>query len=80
MSSERIKKIWIHFSEIDVYYLTVGHSVRILYLRLMLTTFFFFTVQESCSELVTLLKKAYKFYMFVSVLSSPKYFILPCVS
>ena len=41
ISPERIKNMDtknVHFSEIHVYYLAVGHSVRILYLRLMPTT------------------------------------------
>ena len=83
ISPERIKNMDtknVNFSEIHVYYLSVGHSVSIYIWGWCRQPLFFFTVQELCSEHVTLLKKAYKFYMFVSVLSSPKYFILPCVS
>ena len=59
MSPERIKNMDtknVYFSEIHVYYLAVGHSVSILYLRLMPTTSFllYSALIELCSEHVTL--------------------------
>ena len=63
----------VHFSEILAYYLAVGHSVSILYLRLMPTT------SSLLYSARIMLWTCHFIYMFVSVLCSIlKYKLLLC--